>query len=762
MRILKHTFLIFIFITIVSDNILAQQKGAIYGKVSEVLTNQPVIGANVILLGTNLGAATNINGEFKIENIPFDTYRLKVSAVGFTPVTKTDIVVASVKPVQVDFELKQTVIQLEGVTVKSDYFSNDPLQFNSTKNFSYEEIRRAPGSFEDVVRALSVLPGVAQADPGRNDLIVRGGAPSENLFIVDGITVPNINHFGTQGATGGPLSFINLDYVKGTSFSTGGFPALYGDKLSSVLSINLRDGRQDRIGGKATVSATQFGLNLEGPVSSSSDFIFSARRSYLDFVFKAAGFGFVPEYYDVLTKANFKLNNKNTLSFLFISAFDNVRYFNNTADQRYKNSRVLGSDQVQYVTGFTYKSLFDNGYLTASLSRNYTDYNTSQKDSLLNPIFMNKSLEAANTLRTDLVYKLSSSSEINLGGEVSAVKFKANILFPPFSTSFGYKLPDLKLATLKNYTKAAVYSNFNFTPFQRMTANLGIRLDYFDPIENKFYVSPRFSASYQLSGLTEVNFSTGIYYQSPSYIWLAANDLNKNLKSIRADQYILGIDHRLREDTQLKIEGFYKIYKDYPASLLRPYLVLANTGAGFSGATDNFSSFGLEPLVSEGRGTAKGVELSVQKKLSDIPFYGLLSLTYSKTDFVSLDGIERPGSFDQRWLFNISGGYIIDRSWETSFKFRYATGRPYTPFSADGSQNIDAFNSVRFGPFHSLDLRVDKKWFFNDWTLITYVDIQNIYNHINRTTIRWDDRTNSIEENSSIGILPSIGISAEF
>lgn len=265
-----------------------------------------------------------------------------------------------------------------------------------------------------------------------------------------------------------------------------------------------------------------------------------------------------------------------------------------------------------------------------------------------------------------------------------------------------------------------------------------------------------------LTPITNLNFSTGIYYQAPLYIWLIADERNRELKSVKVNQYVLGFDHQLNEDALLSVEGFYKDYSDYPTSLVRPYLVLANTGAGFSGSDDNFSSFGLEPLVSSGFGKSRGVELSVQKKLSNTPYYGILSLTYSKTDFTSLDGIERDGTYDQNWIFNLSCGYKIDKYWEVSTKFRFASGRPYTPFQTDGSQLVSEYNSRRLKSAHSLDLRVDKRWFFSGWTLITYIDIQNIYNRKNPSGIRWDRREQRVDESSSIGILPSIGISAEF
>lgn len=752
-------------ILIVSINftMFAQESaGEIYGRIIDASSKQALIGVNVILIGTTFGAATNLEGEYRIKNIPANTYQIKASLVGYNAQTKTDISVTSARPIELNFELTEQVIQLENITVMADYFAEDPIEVTSIKNLSYEEIRRAPGGFEDVVRALSVLPGVAQAEAGRNDLVVRGGAPSENLYIVDGIEVPNINHFGTQGASGGALSYINLDFVNETSFSTGGFSAKYGDKLSSVLNIELRKGRTDKIGGKATISASQFGLNIEGPLSSNSNFIFSGRRSYLDLIFKAAGFGFVPEYYDVLSKFNFRLDNSNTINYLFIGAFDNVRYFNETSDQRYDNSRILGSDQIQYFTGITWQKIFPGGFFTLTLGRNFTDFDTVQRDSLLVPIFQNKSIESENSLRGDLIFKFSSLSEFNFGFNVKSIKFNGNILLPTFKTSFGDSLPLTGLNAAAHYTKFSAYGIFHRHILKGLFTNIGLRVDYFDPLKTKAYLSPRFSISYMLNESTKLNFTSGIYYQTPSYIWLIADDSNRKLKNIKADHFILGFDHRLQEDILLRMEGFLKKYTNYPTSLIRPYLVLANSGAGYGGSDNNFTGFGLEPLVSEGKGISRGIELSIQKKLSEIPYYGLLSLTYGKAEFTPLDGIKRIGSYDQTWILNLSGGYKFDEKWEASLKFRFASGMPFTPFNFDGSQNISLINSDRMKPNHSLDLRVDRRWFFDKWTLITYLDLQNVYNRKNSTSVRWDARTQSIDDESSIGILPSIGISLEF
>ncbi len=751
-------------VVLLTNSLIISQKlnGIITGRVIDKISKEALPGVNILIVGTTTGAATDINGVFEIRGLAAGTYQVRASFVGYNSLIKTDVIVSNSSPVNLLFELTESVIQLEGVTVQSDYFDMNPTELNSVSSFSYEEIRRAPGGFEDVVRALSVLPGVAQASAGRNDLVVRGGAPSENLYLVDGFVVPNINHFGSQGATGGPLSFINLDFVRETTFSTGGFPALYGDKLSSVLRIDLREGRKDKLGGKATISASQFGLNLEGPVSEKSNFIFSARRSYLDFIFNAAGFNFVPEYYDVLGKYSYDIDNKNKISYLFIGAFDRVKFNNKDSDDLYENSRILGSDQNQYVTGISYRKLFNNGFLNLTLSRNFTDYDSSQRDTLLNPIFLNISREQENELKADAVYKLSSTSELNFGASAKFIKFNADIKLPNFKTTFGETLNITSLTTQKNFTKYNVFTQYSDVLFERIPYNIGLRGDYFSGIESKFYLSPRFSAAYMLNEISNISLSAGIYTQSPSYIWLAAEDVNKNLKAVKVNQVVLGYERRLRDDLRFKIEGFYKDYKDYPTSILRPYLVLANTGAGYGGGDDNFSAFGLEPLVSEGKGNVHGVELSLQKKSSDLPHYGILSITYSEAKFAGLDGIERAGTYSQKWIVNLSGGYVFNEKWETSFKFRFATGNPYTPYNSDGTQSVVNFNAYRFEPLHSLDIRVDRKWFFENLTLITYIDIQNIYNNKNSNSIRYDYRTGEIDKESSIGLLPSIGVSLEF
>jgi hypothetical protein len=737
-----------------------RRTGVVAGRVLDKGTNEPLAGANVVVVGTTLGASTDADGGFRIENVPVGVCGVRVSAVGYAPFTKSDVVVSIARPAELLVPLIEASIELDSVQITARYFQKLPETPLSTFVQSNEEIRRLPGGLEDVVRAISILPGIAQVDAGRNDLIIRGGAPSENLFLIDNIEVPNINHFGTQGATGGPLSFVNLDFVEGTSFSTGGFGVQYGDKLSSMLSINLRDGRKDRIGGKATISASQFGLNLEGPIDRDGSFVFSVRRSYLDFIFRAAGLSFVPEYWDFLAKGEYRLGRNDRLSVLGIAALDDVKFVNDDRQQRFDNSRVLGDNQHQVVGGASWQHLFKNGLLTVSLGQSYADYLYGQSDSLLVPVFRNSSYQYESSLRADLMIHAGKSTEVTVGGAVKHANSAGDITLRPFLTNFGDSL-QVNTSVGTSALKGALYAQVS-RDFGGARLTLGGRIDYFNLIDRSFVFSPRISATLPLTDDMNLSGSVGRYYQAPSYIWLVMNSGNRDLAFIGANQYILGVDAILRPDTRASLEAYVKDYFDYPASLVRRYLVLANTGAGFGGSDDGFASFGLDPLASRGGGRARGVEFLIQKKLSEIPCYGTLSVSYSQSVFRALDGIDRPSSWDQRWIFNAGGGYVLNEKWEFSAKFRFVTGRPYTPFKPDGTQEPALYNTLRIQPNHSLDIRVDRRWSFDGWALITYLDVQNVYNRKPVDVPRYNAETRTAEQSSSIGILPSIGVSAEF
>jgi len=759
---LKNKFLAICFILFVLSNfsLKSQNFGTVTGRIISQATKKSLSGVTVRVLNTTLGAISKSDGSFEIKNVPVGIQQIQFTLIGYETYVYSDLSVISGKPVFIEIELVEKVIQLEGAEVKSSFFEKRIDAVTSTQYLNFEDIRRAPGVQEDVIRATALLPGVNVTAAGRNDLIVRGGAPFENLFIVDNIEVNNINHFGSQGSTGGPLSLINLDYVRNVEFSSGGFGVRYGDKTSSITNISLRNGNENQFGGKLNLSATGFGINLEGPLNNKGSWIISARRSYLDLIFQAAGFGFVPQYWDFMTKGNYRIDNNNTITFLGISAINDVKLNNDNEDKKYNNSRVSIPDQYQNFSGLTWRYFFDKGFLTSTIASAYTRFTTFQNDSNLIEIFRNNSKEGEIILKNELDYIIGDKSEIIIGNQLkygAILDYKIKV--PGFLRIDNNGIPQpLELDTTFNTIKNATYINFS-TAFGTSKIAFGLRSDYYNFTNGSFYLSPRLSYTFTLNENSSFILSLGRYYQSPSYIWLLSNK-EKSLMPIMADQIVLGYSHTPLEDVKVQFEIYYKKYENYPARIFRPQAVLSPSGF------DDVSSdipFGLEPLSSSAEGNSRGAELFIQKKLSDIPLYGLLSLTYSQSEFTSLDGLTRPSSYDSRFILNLSAGYRIGSTWEISTKFRYATGTPTTPFLEDGKLNFERYNEgERLADFNSLDLRIDKRWNFSWGVLITYLDIQNLYARKNVSGIRWDKRNSKPVFQESLGILPSIGISAEF
>lgn len=743
----------------------SQQIGILNGIVLDKATQTFLKDINVKILGTNLTVKTKEDGSFRIAGIPLGTYSVEFTSALYQKFIQSDVVISTGIEREMIIELQG--VQTEEVVIEDSRFQKPSDVTTSFKSLTFEEIRRFPGGLEDIGRVIQSLPGISLTSDGRNDLLVRGGSPAENLFVVDGFEVNNINHFGSQGATGGPVSILNLDFVRNVNFLTGGFSAKYGDKLSSVVEIQQRAGNSEKFFGKINLSGTGFGANFEGPITkkNKSSWLVSARRSYLDLIFNAAGFSFVPEYTDFQLKADYRINNSNFIEFNSFGALDKVRFNNDTEENKQNNLDILTNNQNSYSAGILWKTLLNkNSFLVSSVARNYTNFFFSQRDSNFTEVFRNDSKESDIQLKLDYSSRISPSTLISLGGAGKRIKLdydidkKADTLsYLDPNTGNYITLPAVtilkNLYTYKGFAYAEITQNF----LKRFKLTAGVRYDYIDIINKKNYVSPRTSLAVTITPKLSLNFAYGIFYQSPSYIWIIGSENNKELENIRADHYIAGIEYLFDESTRLTVEGYLKDYRNYPVSVNRPYLILANN-SGFE--TQN--SFGLEQLVSAGTGKAMGFEIFLQKALTK-SIYGQVSFSYSDVKYKAYDGVERRSDWDNRYVLNVSGGYKLGKSWEFSAKFRLAGGRPYTPIDPDnGSIDYNYYNTEVLPVYQRLDIRAEKRFMFKAWTLTTYIDIQNIYNRQNIYQYEWNPFKREIEANKNLGILPTIGISAEF
>lgn len=746
-------FLLIICSLLLSFNIHAQTKGVILGAVKDKNTQQAIEGAVVQIEGTADGNTTDSNGNYRIET-SLGAKNIKVSYLGYAAQTKYNIIVSSGNAQIVNFELDEEGKNLNEVVVKDNKSRSaraaDMVTPMSTQRLSTEEIKSNPGGNFDVSRVIQVLPGVSGgASANRNDIIVRGGAPNENVYYLDGIEIPVLNHFQTQGASGGATGILNVSFIEDVQLSSSAFDAKYDNALASTFNIKQRQGNPEKLGGNVRLSGTELATTLEGPLSKKTSFMASARRSYLQLLFQALDLPIRPEYWDFQYKVTHKIDNKTTLNFIGVGAIDKFRLAT-PKESTPENVYILRSnpmiDQWNYTFGVSLKRLINNGYLNIALSRNMFNNEANQFEDNIEEETKRtlglQSQEIENKLRID-VNKYVNDWKFSYGVVGQYVKFNIG-LFNKVSNEVRDASGNLIApAVTLNYNSAIDF--FRYGAFgqvskrffnEKLLLSGGIRSDMNsftndgnNPLQT---LSPRLSFSYNLLPKWDVTGSIGNYYKLPIYTNLgyrnSSNDLvNKGMKYINSVHYALGVQFIPRDDWRFTLEGFYKDYNNYPVSV-RTGISLANQGA-------DFTSVGNEAVSSIGKGRTYGVELFVQQKLIKKTFYAFSATVY-RSEFSGSNGILLPSSWNFGYLVSTTIGQKLGRGWEFGIKYRLAGGAPFTPYdpiasranylvTGVGTLDFNAINSQTLKPFQQADIRIDKKINFKKTSLDLYIDVQN-------------------------------------
>jgi len=367
--------LIFISLLLFTVFITYAQKGAIQGRVYNEKNNEPLEFATIQIQGTLAGTTSDLDGKFVFTGVDPGFVRLIVSYVGFETTVSAEIQVQGNQTAFIDIAVPESSTLINEIVVRPNMNLKKIESPVSFATVGVKDIEKAAGVNRDVSKVLQTLPGVGATDPNRNDLIVRGGGPTENVFYLDGIEIPIINHFATQGSSGGVVGVINPDFVREINFYTGAFPASRPNALSSVMDIRQKDGSRDRIHTKLAVGASDAAFTLDGPIGEKSTFIVSARQSYLQLLFKLIGLPFLPTYNDFQVKYKVQLDQKNELSFIGIGAIDNMTLNTGlqetgTEAQRYLLDYLPIYEQWNYTVGTVYKHFSEHFFDTWVLSRN--------------------------------------------------------------------------------------------------------------------------------------------------------------------------------------------------------------------------------------------------------------------------------------------------------------------------------------------------------------------------------------------------------
>lgn len=723
----------------------AQPTHRIKGTVIDKASRQPLEFINVLVLGLGRGGVTDAEGHFNIGEVPPGIYRLQASAVGYKTILTPEYIV-STKDLTIQIETEENLTELEGVTVTASPFRRDPESPVGLRIIGLQEIEKSPGANRDISRIVQSYPGVAFSPAGyRNDLIVRGGSPSENRFYLDGVEIPNINHFSTQGASGGPVGIINADLIREVNFYTGAFPTDRGNAMSSVLDFKLRDGDMERNSLKATLGASEVSLASNGHIGKKTSYLVSVRQSYLQFLFDMLGLPFLPTFTDAQFKLKTRFNANNELTILGLGGIDNMKL--NTKLDGEKAEYILSYlpkiQQETFTLGAVYRHYAGIHVQSVVVSHSYlnnrnTKYLNNDESSADNLSLKLRSVEQETKFRIENTSTFGNW-KINFGANLDYSQY-TNTTFQRVYIDEGRTFD---YHTYLGMWRWGIFGTINYaTTDERFTASLGVRTD-----ANNFssgmkgmgdQLSPRLSLSYRLTDGLYLSGNAGLYYQLPPYTGLGFKDnngawVNKYLRYMSVSQESLGLSWHPGNTFELSAEGFYKQYDKIPFSIA--------DGIPLACKGNDYRVIGNEALSSTAQGRAYGIEILMKwliaKKLNLASSFTLFKSEYrnnKQSEYIA-------SAWDNRYIFNMSGTYNFPHNWSLGMKISCIGGAPYTPYDVEKSSLVTAwnaqgrpyydytkYNTGRLPAFGQLDVRVDKTFYLKRCMLGFYIDLQNVTN----------------------------------
>lgn len=745
----------------------AQIEGTIVGEVRDANTDEPLAFAKVFIEGMQLGASTELDGTYRLE-VPTGTYTIKVTYQGYNDVKKYNIAVNSGSPQVLNFRMSSMTTELEEVQIVYDknamVKTTDMVTPLSVQKLTAEEIKSNPGGNFDVSKVVQTLPGVGGSAGGaqRNDITIRGGAPNENVYYLDGIEIPVLNHFQTQGSSGGAQGILNVSFIEDLKLTSSAFDARYDNALASTFVITQRQGNSEKISGNIRSSLTESALTLEGPLGKNkkTDFLASSRLSYLDLLFTLIDLPIRPNFSDYQLKVSHKIDDKSSLTFIGLGAIDRFN-FAETRDETLETAFFRRSlpfiSQWTYTTGVAYKKRFEGGFYNIAVSRNMFNNQLDQFEDAQNgnENFRNlklRSQEIENKFRFDY-NKYQNGWKYSYGVMGQYVKYNTSIFnrisAGVFDTSGVQIMPPIVINANSaiDFFRYGAFGQISKNVLKdRLLVSFGLRTDMNtfttggnNPLET---ASPRLSFAYSLSKKWDLTASVGRYFKLPPYTSLGFRDENDVLVNIDAEyiqsnHYVLGTQFLPNDGLRLTLEGFFKTYANYPVSLVNG-ISLANQG-------QEFGAIGNEPITSIGDGVTYGAEIFIQQKLVKNIFY-VVSYTYVRSLFSGLDNDLIPSAWDAQHLLSGTLGWKFGKKkdWQLGLKYRFAGGVPYTPWDLQASQmnyavlgngilDFDDVNGERLSNFQQLDFRLDKIVNLKKLSFTFYIDIQNLLGFENQS-----------------------------
>ncbi len=781
----KLKFVCFLIAFLITNKIFAQEiTQTIRGIITDHDTQSPLIGANVIIENTDpvKGAVSDLNGEFRIENVPIGRINLKITFLGFEDQTLPNILVSSGKEVVLQIELIESLNKLEEVVVLGKQNKLDVLNdmaLVSARSFSVEETKRFAGAIDDPARMVSAFAGVNINAEGNNDIVVRGNSPKGVLWRLDGIEIPNPNHFSDEGATGGPINALNSAMLGNSDFFTGAFSPEYGNAVSGVFDMKLRNGNNEKR--EYSIMASVIGLDatVEGPFKKgySGSYLANYRYSTLSLLDQTGlvDFSGVPKYQDASFKLVLPFGKSHVFSLLGLGGMSSISQ--EEKDDK-NNNRILWTSEAKAnlgFVGFTHTYLInDKTYLKSSISGATTKlvaefdipdesdelYNVSNTD------FVKTDFKAASTLN----FKGNAKNKFKAGFILSRLGYLMKANYWSFQTD---QLEPTIDQNGNSYTLQGFVSwKYRFNESVSMVSGLHY-LHFF--LNNSFSVEPRVAFKWKLLNNQTINAGIGVHSKTESVaIYLAEQQQldgtftipNKELGIGKAAHFVLGYEKLLGPLTHLKVDFYYQYLYGVPVeNESRSTFSLLNQQSGYT----------TRSLVNKGTGNNYGVEITIERFFKK-GFYYLGTVSLYKSLYTAIDGIERKSAWDGNYVFNLLGGKewkIGKREKNRTFffnaKIALIGGSRYTPIDLEAS--IEKGDVVRdeSNPFSAkgddifkADLAIGLRRNKKRVTTEIKIDIQNISNNKAVVNEYYDHATESIITSYQLPILPVVSYQINF
>lgn len=785
---MKRNVVFLVAVVLNTLSVFSQNNGqTIRGTVVDAFTGSPVIGASVVITETNplIGTSTDINGEFEIKNIQPGRWSFTASILGYKSQSFSNVMVISGKETTLNFKLEEKVTTLGDVVVKASHSKVKPINemaLISTRSFSVEETERFAGSLGDPARMVANFAGVVVGNDARNDIVIRGNSPMGLLWRIEGVDVPNPNHFGAQGTTGGPVSMLNNNLLANSDFMTSAFPSEYGNALSGVFDLNLRNGNKEKFEFTGQVGFNGFEAAIEGPIKldkfiRNGSFIVDYRYSTMDLVSKMGidmGTGTaIPEYQDLSVIVDLPTSKIGRFKFvgLFGKSFISM-------GRNFNIDETTSHNQIGYATDFgaglnvalLTHSLMLNEKTKLKTSISYQNStSTTQNDTIdyANESFFENYAGKLNedklTASMQLKHKFSARNNMTVG-------FSANQFITTFNDSAWIKKWSQRITlTDVDHEPSTLYKahvNWQHKFNDVLTLNSGLHYQIYD-LNNESALEPRLGLQWQATDKQTFSLGYGLHSQIQPRTVYFDKDYNqttgiysenkRNTKFTRSNHYVLGYDWNIANNFRIKSEVYYQGIYNVPVSKSDGSFSMLNAGSGY---------FIAEPdsLVNTGKGRNYGVELTIEKFLSD-GYYALMTVSLYDSKYKGYDNNWRNTAFNSNFAINFLAGYEIKVGKKNYLTFDTRTvlsgGMRYIPIDLEASKakqeqvyDNSRIYSDKYKSYFRSDFRIGFK---QNWGKVSQewgVDLQNLTAHKNLYSEQYNNKLKEITTIYQQGFMP--------